>query len=161
MSRFGQIGEETRYLLLVSPYSARTQGDVFAELRDFPKAIWANKSFASLTNNCLRGLANCTTLQSCSWTRDSTLTNEILDVLSSRCSHLKELEINGNSTSAYNPEILLQFTSLAKISLIMPSVDVINILPTWLRKTGETLTAFNVLCKVCQPPLTCNILSDL
>ena len=31
----------------------------------------------------------------------------------------------------------------------MPSLDVIDILPDWLQKTGETLTAFHVLCKVC------------
>jgi len=122
------------------------------ELRDFPKAVYSTKSYDSLTSSCLRGLANCTTLRSCTWTRDKTLSTEILEVISSTCFSLKELEINGHATGTYNPEVLLRFTSLNKISLIMPSLSVIEILPNWLQKTGETLTAFHILCKVCKVP---------
>ncbi|KAF8485575.1 hypothetical protein JB92DRAFT_3025887 [Gautieria morchelliformis] len=117
------------------------------ELRDFPKAIYSAESYESLTSSCLKGLTNCTTLHSCTWTRDQTLSTEILEVLSSKCSSLKELEINGHATGTYNPRVLLQFTSLTKISLVMPSIDVIDILPIWLQRTGESLTAFHVLCK--------------
>jgi hypothetical protein len=121
-----------------------------AELRDFPKAIYSTAAYESLTSSCIRGLANCTNLQSCTWTRDQTLVTEILEVLTTRCPSLKELEINGHATGSYDPQILLQFSSLTKISLIMPSLDVINCLPKWLQKTGETLTAFHVICKVSQ-----------
>ena len=119
-----------------------------SELRDFPKAISSSASHESLISSCLKGLANCTNLHSCTWTRDQTLSTEILGVISSSCPSLKELEINGHAAGSYNPQILLQFTSLTKISLIMPSLDVINFLPHWLQKTGETLTAFHVVCKV-------------
>ncbi|KAF8580095.1 hypothetical protein K439DRAFT_1637353 [Ramaria rubella] len=117
------------------------------ELRDFPKAIYSTESYDSLTSTCLRGLANCINLQSCTWTRDRTLSSEILDVLSSKCPALKQLEINGHATGTYNPNRLLHFSSLTKISLIMPSSEVIDILPIWLQITRETLNAFHVLCK--------------
>lgn len=117
------------------------------ELRDFPKAIYSSESYEALNKSCLRGLSNCATLRSCTWTRDHTLSSEILEVLSN-CPALRELEINGHATGTYNPQLLLRFGSLAKISLIMPSADVVEILPNWVEKTGKTLTALHILCKV-------------
>lgn len=71
-------------------------------------------------------------------------------MLSSKAFSLRELMINGNSSGSYNPQVLLRFTSLTKISLIMPSLAVIDILPAWLQKTGETLTTFHVVCPFSQ-----------
>ncbi|KAF8510199.1 hypothetical protein BU17DRAFT_55597 [Hysterangium stoloniferum] len=116
------------------------------ELRDFPRAIYSTASHESLTKSCITGLVHCRSLRSCTWTRDQTLSGEILEALSS-CISLKELEINGHSTGTYDARLLLLFKSLTKISLIMPSAEVVDILPQWLMKNKETLTAFHVLCK--------------
>lgn len=63
------------------------------------------------------------------------------------CPQLHELEINGND-SAYNPTLLTQFSRLSKISLIMPSAHVLDIFPTWISITGETLRSLTIICKV-------------
>ncbi|KIJ55544.1 hypothetical protein M422DRAFT_63582 [Sphaerobolus stellatus SS14] len=115
------------------------------ELRDFPKAIFSD-SYDNLLQSCLKGLSNCSNLRSCTWTRDRTLSTEFLGVLSSLPS-LKHLEINGHSTGTYDPQALLRFKTLEKISLIMPSAEVIAILPAWTQKVKDTLNTFHVLCK--------------
>lgn len=115
------------------------------ELRDFPKAIYSD-THDSLVSSCLKGLSNCCNLRSCTWTRDKTLNTEILGVLST-LSSLKRLEINGHSTGTYDPHALLRFNSLNKISLIMPSSEVVSILSVWVQKLGNSLNSFHVLCK--------------
>ncbi|GJJ14766.1 hypothetical protein Clacol_009034 [Clathrus columnatus] len=114
------------------------------ELRDFPKVFSVAERHA-LTQLCAAGLNNCSALQACTWTRDQTLTSEILEALKG-CLSLTELEINGHSIT-YSPESLLEFTSLTKISLIMPSAEVIALLPLWLEKNALNLISLQVICK--------------
>lgn len=114
-------------------------------MRDFPKVFNVVERQA-LTQLCVAGLINCPGLYACTWTRDQTITSEILDALK-QCPSLRELEINGHSTT-YPPNSLLDFHSLTKISLIMPSADVIAVLPAWLANNSQNLTTLQIICKV-------------
>lgn len=115
------------------------------EIRDFPKALSAERH-SELLQMCTRGIRNCVNLRSCTWTRDGSLHSCILESLGG-CPQLHELEINGND-SEYNPTLLPRFSRLSKISLIMPSAHVLDIFPTWISITGETLRSLTITCKV-------------
>jgi hypothetical protein len=118
---------------------------LFSEIRDFPKAV------ANIDNNVLRhvlrGLENCVNLRSCTWTRDGSLDSNILKALH-QCKQLRELELNGNNIGNYDPELLLGFTELHRISLIMPTIPVISQLRPWISATGATLRSLTLICKV-------------
>ncbi|KAF9238049.1 hypothetical protein BU15DRAFT_48001 [Melanogaster broomeanus] len=114
------------------------------EIRDFPKALSAADHF-DLLQLCAKGIRNCVNLTSCTWTRDGSLHSAVLEALRD-CPQLRELEINGN-TSQYNPILLSQFSHLSKISLIMPSAQVLDIFPSWISVTGATLRSLMIICK--------------
>lgn len=115
------------------------------EIRDFPKEIFTvNHSY--LLGCCARAIRQCTNLRSCTWTKDGSISSELLESLLN-CQQLRELEINGNSAE-YDPLILTQFQSLRKISLIMPSVHVLNVLPLWIKASGPTLRNLRIICRV-------------
>lgn len=114
------------------------------EIRDFPKEIFTvNHSY--LLGCCARAIRQCTNLRSCTWTKDGSISSELLESLLN-CQQLRELEINGNSAE-YDPLILTQFQSLRKISLIMPSVHVLNVLPLWIKASGPTLRNLRIICR--------------
>lgn len=112
------------------------------EIRDFPKSLLAHQ-YDELADVCLRGIANATNLRSCKWTRDGSMSSEVLQILL-RSKGLEELEINGH----HDPSILKRFESLRKISLIMPSPSVIDVLPRWIRGLRNDLRSLNIICKV-------------
>lgn len=93
------------------------------------------------------GLKNCINLHACTWTRDGSLNSEILEALQSP-QGLRELEINGRNESHYDPQLLLRFTALRKISLIMPSSSVVSLMRPWLQITGNSLRSLTIICKV-------------
>ncbi|KAL5514673.1 hypothetical protein ACEPAG_1989 [Sanghuangporus baumii] len=115
------------------------------ELRDFPKAI-SRDSVNQLTQLCVEGLANCVSLTSCTWTRDGTLKEDILEVLS-RCPSLQALEINGRHAHNYDPELLHRFEGLRRISVIMPTAEVVHALPGCFQRNLETLQELTIICK--------------
>ncbi|KAH9931561.1 uncharacterized protein B0H18DRAFT_989967 [Fomitopsis serialis] len=115
------------------------------EIRDFPKSFYVVEHEATL-QLCLSGIKNCVNLRSCTWTRDGSLTTEILEALLP-CAHLEELEINGNHENYYDPWLLRKFTHLRRISLIMPRHAVTDVLPTWTSATGGVLRHLTILCK--------------
>lgn len=184
-------------------------------IRDFPKSLFGTSpSYLALLHDCTVGLQNCTNLTSCTWTRDGSLTSEILNALST-ChvtpvlaqdlrslspeasfdlldtgfatlslasesgtlnsdlrtakksysdskldeaitrAPLKELEINGHSDGNFDPVLLLKFDKLTKISLIMPSDGVLEMLPRWAEVTGATLKNLTLICKVRQLSFCC------
>ncbi|KAF9224884.1 hypothetical protein BS17DRAFT_827276 [Gyrodon lividus] len=114
------------------------------EIRDFPKALSTTGHF-DLLQICVKGIRNCVNLRSCTWTRDGSLHSVVLESLRD-CQQLRELEINGNS-SQYNPILLTQLSRLSKISLIMPSAQVLDIFPSWISITGATLRSLTIICK--------------
>lgn len=114
------------------------------EIRDFPKRLFsADHSY--LSSLCVKAIRQCTNLRSCTWTKDGSLHSDLLRSLSN-CQQLQKLEINGNS-GEYDPLILTQFQNLQKFSLIMPSVHVLNVLPTWIKAVGATLRSLRLICK--------------
>ncbi|KAL5520814.1 hypothetical protein ACEPAF_2817 [Sanghuangporus sanghuang] len=115
------------------------------ELRDFPKAI-SRDSANQLTHLCVSGLANCVNLTSCTWTRDGTLKEDILEALS-RCPSLQAIEINGRHAHNYDPELLLRFARLRRISVIMPTAEVVHALPGCFQRNLETLQELTIICK--------------
>ncbi|KAJ7136668.1 hypothetical protein C8R44DRAFT_608018 [Mycena epipterygia] len=125
------------------------------EIRDFPKSVGA----ADLDELVVAGLKNCVRLQACTWTRDGALNSAILAVLRSAES-LAELEINGHSDGHYDASILASFPPLQRISLIMPSADVVAQLPSWMARTSPTLRSLTLICKM-SPLVTDSVLASL
>jgi len=93
-----------------------------------------------------KGLENCVHLKGCTWTRDGALTSDILKSLG-RCPELTDVTINGQYSLQYEPMDLIQLLHLSKISLIMPSTSVLEILPRWFQATGRSLTDLALICK--------------
>ncbi|KAI6122130.1 hypothetical protein EV401DRAFT_2056560 [Pisolithus croceorrhizus] len=94
--------------LVECPHLAGVRPD--AEIRDFPKGL-STEDHSSLSGRCVRAIRQCTNLKSCTWTKDGSLHSELLESLLD-CQQLGSW-INGNSAD------------LRKISLIMPSVQII------------------------------------
>ena len=117
------------------------------EIRDFPRAIDGNRLDKKLPRRVLRGLKNCVNLRSCAWTRDSSLTSNILEALH-QCKNLRDIELNGQSVSNYDPRLLLGFTELQRISLVSLSPPVVRQFKPWLSATGASLRSLTLLCKV-------------
>lgn len=117
-----------------------------AELTDFPKGI--SLELLSIENTVIPALRNCINLSSCRWTRDGTLSDDILGILQSPDRvPLRVLEINANSRSFYDASKLLSFTSLTKLSLILPDAETIIGLPVWCEQIGGTLKELTIIQK--------------
>jgi hypothetical protein len=117
---------------------------LFAEIRDFPKAITLHDN--DVLTNVVTGLQNCVNLASCTWTRDGVLSTEILEALHS-CQKLRALEINGHSEGHYDPRSLLGFKNLEQISIIMPSLALAAQLKSWITMNGYSLRSLTLICK--------------
>jgi len=128
---------------------------VIPEIRVFPKGL-PSSEHNRLLNLCIRGIQNCVNLRSCAWTRDGSLESPILHALQ-QCTKLKELEINGHDSGYYNPIILAQFSKLSRVSLIMPSAQVIELLPSWISTTGPTLRSLTIICQVITRNIRCEL----
>jgi hypothetical protein len=131
---------------------------LFIEIRDFPKAL-DSVSYAELVHACVAGIQNCIALTTCTWTRDGSMTSDILEALATLPS-LKNLTINGHNAGYYEPASLLLFKNVKKVSIIMPSPDVVRILRPWITGVGGRLTALTLVCKV-KVLLLCHISCDL
>ncbi|GJE86627.1 hypothetical protein PsYK624_027070 [Phanerochaete sordida] len=94
----------------------------------------------------LQAIRNCMNLRSCTLTRDGSLSNDIILSLQ-QSPNLSELEINGRNFFYFKPGLLPDFTHLRKISLVMPSPEVLNVLPIWVRNTAPTLRHLTLLCQ--------------
>ena len=145
VQRLGECSETSHPSRCV-PRSVQRQLKQHPEIRDFPKSFYVAENEATL-QLCLSGIQNCVNLRSCTWTRDGSLTTDILEALLP-CEHLEELEINGNHENHYDPWLLRRFAHLRRISLIMPRTAVVEVLPAWTLATGATLRQLTVLCKV-------------
>jgi hypothetical protein len=115
------------------------------EIRDFPKSL--TEGAEDLQDIVVKALHNCVNLEACTWTRDGSLTTEIIQALQ-QCQWLEELQINGNSSGHYNPCQLWHFNSLMSITLIMPSGAVIRSMQTWLGDVEKQLKSLTLICKV-------------
>ncbi|KAK2460845.1 hypothetical protein APHAL10511_007315 [Amanita phalloides] len=145
------------------------------EIRDFAKnlRLQADDHSKRVFDDVLQGLKNCVNLHRCTWTRDGSLTSEILQALLSasanveqRCEtrevsgecneqsivqenrNLRELEINGHDEGLYDRTLLLGFVGLKRISLIMASAAVVSLLPMWTSLNHNTLRRLTLVCKV-------------
>ncbi|KAI0088861.1 hypothetical protein BDY19DRAFT_946407 [Irpex rosettiformis] len=114
-------------------------------VKDFPRAI-ATTEREGIMSLCLRGLQNCINLQAFCWTRDGSLSNSILEALCS-LPHLRDLEINGHSDGYYDHRTLLQFTRLRKVTLILPGIKIVNLLPTWAARVSQNLRQLTLVCQ--------------
>ena len=112
-------------------------------IEDFPKDR-DTSTYTHLRDLCAKGIENCVQLRCCKWTRDGSLTSRTLKSLGT-CPGLTDISINGNHYDFYEPGDLLQLLRLRKISLIGPSVAVLEMLPTWLQATGKSLTSLALI----------------
>lgn len=139
------------------------------EIRDFAKnLIFSADERAKLVFvDVLRGLKNCINLRWCTWTRDGSLTSEILEALLCGGSSsfegqpepelltarplvnckLRALEINGHDEGLYDRNLLLGFVGLERISLIMPTASVASLLPSWTLLNHAKLRSLTLICK--------------
>lgn len=93
------------------------------------------------------GLANCVNLISFSWTRDGTLRSCHLENLA-QLPCVKELEFNGHDAGWYDARVLQKFTTLEKITVIMPSSTVARTLVPWMQVSVNALRSLTIICKV-------------
>ncbi|KAJ7349672.1 hypothetical protein DFH08DRAFT_996922 [Mycena albidolilacea] len=128
------------------------------EIRDFPK-VSTSLGGGDLEELVLAGLKNCVNLRTCTWTRDGALNSAVLRVLQASDT-LDELEINGHSDGHYDASILEGFVHLRRMSLIMPSADVVGRLSTWVARTGPQLQSLTLICKT-SPLVTDSVLLAL
>ncbi|KAI0030157.1 hypothetical protein K488DRAFT_79788 [Vararia minispora EC-137] len=112
---------------------------------DFPKGLKVTESDA-LLEICARALRNAEQLRSLIWTRDSSLSSEILNALAQNA-HLTQLSINGNPGRRYDPAQLLGLTRLRELTLIMPSRSVVDILTSWAAILSGNLRSLTLICK--------------
>ncbi|KAL4253257.1 hypothetical protein ABKN59_004757 [Abortiporus biennis] len=117
----------------------------YVAIRDFPRALLRGQR-DELLQVCLRGIRNCMNLRICTWTRDGSLSEDILEALQ-QLPLLSELEMNGHNQGQYRAIELIKFNHLQKISLIMPSSPVVTIMPRWMQITGSTLRHLSLICK--------------
>lgn len=152
------------------------------EIRDFAKnlVLSSDDRAQRVFDDVLQGLKNCVNLHRCAWTRDGSLTSEILQAMLCASANveadaeirdipleyfhkeeltmrlenrgLRELEVNGHD-GFYNRVLLLGFVGLEQISLIMPSAAVVALLPTWTSLNHKTLRRLALTCKVCHHAL--------
>ena len=115
-------------------------------IRDFPRALLVVERH-ELLRTCTRGIQNCSNLRACTWTRDGSLSDDILEALS-QLPQFCDLEINGHNEWQYSTSSLLQFTRLRKLCLIMPSTRICEVLPQWLRTTGPALQRLTLIDRV-------------
>lgn len=122
----------------------------FSAIRDFPRALKVVER-AQLLETCLQGIQNCVNLRACTWTRDGSLSDDLLQALC-QLSAFTDLEINGHNERQYSPLTLAQFVRLRRLCLIMPSTAVCEVLPHWLRTTGPSLQRLTLIDRVSRPP---------
>ncbi|KAJ7758250.1 hypothetical protein B0H16DRAFT_1313889 [Mycena metata] len=125
------------------------------EIRDFPKSVAADE----LGELVVKGLRNCVSLRACTWTRDGALNSAVLAVLQASDT-LLELEINGHSDGHYDAALLRGFAHLRRVSLIMPSADVVRQLQPWMASTGAQLRSLTLICKM-SPLVTDGVLEAI
>ncbi|KAJ7728656.1 hypothetical protein B0H16DRAFT_1382910 [Mycena metata] len=125
------------------------------EIRDFPKSVAADE----LGEIVVKGLRNCVSLRACTWTRDGALNSAVLAVLQASDT-LLELEINGHSDGHYDAALLRGFAHLQRVSLIMPSADVVRQLQPWMESTGAQLRSLTLICKM-SPLVTDGVLGAI
>lgn len=120
---------------------------VTPELTDFPKGLSAE--LTSVRGHIEAALLNCVNLRSLRWTRDGTLSDEVLDALQQRQgTPITELEINAKSRGFYDPSLLLRFSRLTKLVLILPDLDTVARLSSWCELIGPTLEELSIIQKV-------------
>ncbi|THU86166.1 hypothetical protein K435DRAFT_684186 [Dendrothele bispora CBS 962.96] len=135
------------------------------EIRDFPKSLSPTISLEpsppssssssppesiDITTLITTALSNCPHLRSCTWTRDGSLSTEILLALQTHCKELEELEINGHSGGGnYDARTLVGFKELRKVRLIMPGAGVVMRLREWIGGMTEgRLKHLTLVCKL-------------
>ncbi|TCD67169.1 hypothetical protein EIP91_000395, partial [Steccherinum ochraceum] len=114
-------------------------------IRDFPRALLLSERRAVL-HTCLAGIRNCLSLRACTWTRDGSLSDDILHALCA-LPRFASLEINGNNVWQYSPGTLVRFERLERLCVVMPGAPVVEVLPAWLQRTGKTLRRLTLLCQ--------------
>ena len=118
----------------------------FAAIRDFMRGTPSDER-EELLDLCVQALRNCTNLHGCAWTRDGSLSTEMLHALS-EAQELYSLEINGHHEHSYDPAVLRNITHLQKLTVIMPSAAVLGVLPSWAAALSANLSHLVLFCKV-------------
>ncbi|KAG9031474.1 hypothetical protein FRB95_002720 [Tulasnella sp. JGI-2019a] len=139
LARYVEILGEAGHAIIDATKTAHSSLFLCLELRECHRLM--------STDTVNRGVSHCVNLQKCVWTRDGTLTSETLGTLRANCPQLKVLELNGNSSTYYDPTLLVQFSSLTNLSVIMPDRAFVNAFPEWIKATGHSLKSISLICK--------------
>ena len=60
---------------------------------------------------------------------------------------MQALEINGHHIGNYDPCLLGGFKGLSRVSVMMPTLEVVQHLPALAEQNVETLRSLSVICK--------------
>lgn len=92
----------------------------------------------SLASKTLLAFLSLPNLTSLAFTRDHSLSPQLLQAIATCMPALRELEINAHSTGSFDPSGLLQIRGpLRKLVLVMPDKGTISILTEWLKAIFE------------------------
>jgi hypothetical protein len=101
------------------------------EIRSYPPPQMLTASLAAKTLLAFLALPNLTSL---AFTRDHSLSPQLLRAVATCMPALRELEINAHATGSFEPVDLLQIRGpLVKLVLVMPDKATVGILELWLR----------------------------
>lgn len=155
LSTLGPACLQAQFVLTHIPHDSCSHHDR-EDIRDFPKAY--TSAGAELNRLVPKGLSNCVNLKSLAWTRDGSLTNEMMEALQN-CKALRELEINAHSEGNFSASLLLDFVQIERLLLILPGQEVVSLMLKWTSSIGNTLKTLNLTCKVglvCMIPIHCS-----
>jgi hypothetical protein len=120
---------------------------ILIDVRDYPRSAYSVESDMLLPTTLI-ALGNCINMRRFIWTRDGALNDQIIHTLIQKCPRLRYIEINGHTTVNYDPRLLVGLANLNGISVIMPTKEMVDVLPKWIKNTAETLASLSLLCRV-------------
>jgi hypothetical protein len=91
-----------------------------------------------------------TSLSSLTWTRDSTLSSNMLETLAT-LPKLRRIEINGHSIGIFDPKLLWKLGQIKEISVVLPDRDVVMAiagLAILLHESGGGLEGLEIIAQV-------------
>lgn len=132
----------------ISGIKALTPGDL--DIRAFPLSAKGSDR-SDLEERCLESLSKMDSLHSLAWTRDKSLTPELVQQIS-RHKRLRSLEIAGHAEHSYDPALIGHMDSLEELRVMMPDALWRHTLPEVAKRLADRdcggLRALALICRV-------------
>lgn len=105
------------------------------EIRSYPPPQILTGALSSATLLSFLALPNVSSL---AFTRDHSLSPQLLSAIASSMPGLRELEVNAHSAGSFDPRCLVGITGrLERLVLVMPDRGTVGVLEEWVRRVHE------------------------